>query len=71
MFDVLRSENISSDDYHVVLFLLSAYKDDLISIDLVNENHDLKERLIERLRNSNSELDNQYAPIFQGFKPSI
>lgn len=71
MFDILRSENISSDDYHVVLFLLSAYKDNLISIDLVNENHHLKERLIERLRSSNNELSNQYAPIFLSFEPSI
>lgn len=71
MFDILRSENISSDDYHVVLFLLSAYKDNLISIDLINENHHIKERLIERLRNSNNELSNQYAPIFHGFEPSI
>lgn len=71
MFDILRSENISSDDYHVVLFLLSAFKNDLISIDLVNENHHIKERLIERLRNSNHEYYEQYAPIIQSFEPSI
>lgn len=71
MFDILRSENISSNDYHVVLFLLSAYKDNLISIDLVNENQHLKERLIERLRNSNNELSNQYAPIIHSFEPSL
>ena len=71
MFDFLRSENISSDDYHVVLFLLSAYKDNLISIDLINENQHLKEKLIERLRNSNNEFYVQYAPILQSFEPSI
>lgn len=71
MFDILRSENISSDDYHVVLFLLSAYKDNLISIDLINENQHLKERLIERMRNSNNEFYEQYAPIIQSFEPSI
>jgi len=71
MFDILRSENISSDDYHVVLFLLSAYKDNLISIDLVNENQHLKEKLIEQLRNSNNEFYEQYAPILQSFEPSI
>jgi hypothetical protein len=51
IFNMLRSENISSDDCHVVLFLLSAYKDNLVSIDLINENQPLKERLIELLRN--------------------
>lgn len=71
MFDILRSENISSEDYHVVLFLLSAYKDNLLSTDLINENQHLKERLVERLRNPNSELYNQYAPIFNGFEPSL
>lgn len=71
IFDIVRSENISSEDYHVVLFLLSAYKDNLISIDLINENHQIKKRLLERLRNSNNELSNQYTPIFLCFEPSI
>jgi type I restriction enzyme M protein len=71
MFDILRSENIFSEDYLVVLFLLSAYKDNLISIELENENQHLKEKLIERLRNSNNEFYNQYAPIIQSFEPSI
>ncbi len=71
MFDILRSENISSDDYHVVLFLLSAYKDNLVTIDIVNDYHHLKERLNERLRNSNYEYYEQYAPIIQSFEPSI
>jgi len=71
MFDILRSENISSDDYHVVLFLLTAYKDNLVTIDIVNDNHHLKERLNERLRNSNYEYYEQYAPIIQSFEPSI
>ena len=71
MFDILRSENISSDDYHVVLFLLSAYKVNLVTIDIVNDNHHIKERLNERLRNSNYEYYEQYAPIIQSFEPSI
>jgi type I restriction enzyme M protein len=71
MFDILRSENISSDDYHLVLFLLSAYKDNLFSLDLVNENHQIKERLIERLRNPENELHRHYAPILESFEPSI
>lgn len=34
IFDILRSE---TDDYHVVLFLLSAYKDGIISEKLLKE----------------------------------
>ena len=73
MFDVLRLEqSVTSDfDYHVVLLLLSAYKDNLISIDLGNENQLLKEKLIEQLRNPNNEFYVQYAPVLQSFEPSI
>lgn len=71
MFDILRSENISSDDYHVVLFLLSAYKDNLVPIDIVSDNHHLKERLNEKLRNYNYEYYEQYTSIIQSFEPSI
>lgn len=71
MFDLLRSENISSDDYNVVLFLLSAYKDNIVSIDFVDENRSLKEKLIERLRISNNESSKQYSEIFNSFEPSI
>jgi type I restriction enzyme M protein len=75
MFDILRSENISSDDYHVVLFLLSTYKNGIISTDLIDSDKNLNKRLIERLigrlHNSNSALYNQYVPIIHSFEPSI
>ena len=71
MFGILRSEDISLSDYYVLLFLLSAYKDGLISHDLVDGNQHLKESLIERLHNSNNEASNQYAPIIHSFEPTI
>lgn len=71
MFDVLRSENISSDDYHVVLFILSAYKDNLISSRFVDENYHVKENLIEQLHNFSNELSNQYGSIISSFEPSL
>jgi type I restriction enzyme M protein len=70
-FDILRSENISSDDYHVVLFLLSAYKDGLISSDSVDGKKHLNEIFFELLRNTENKLYEQYAPIIQSFEPSI
>ncbi len=69
MFDILRSEKISSDEYSVILFLLSAYKDNVITVDLLNENHLLKQRLMERLRKL--EILDHYAPILDSFMPSL
>lgn len=73
MFDVLRTEqNVTSEfDYHLVLLLLSVYKDNLISIDIVNKNHPSKMRLIEQLRIADNELSNQYNPIIHNFEPSL
>ncbi len=71
IFDSFRNNNISSDDYHVLLYLISAYKDNLFSIELVNDNSQTKERLIEQLRNSNNDLKSQYNKIFQIFEPTI
>ncbi len=71
MFDILRSENIASEDYHVLLFLLSAYKDGLFNIEVLNESKNLNEKLIHKLQNSDSELVNQYSSILKSFEPII
>lgn len=71
MFDILRSERIASDDYQVLLFLLSAYKDGLFNIEVLNENKILNERLIHKLHNSDSQLANQYSSILKSFEPII
>ena len=73
MLDSLRTEPgiKSSDGYNVILFLLSAFKDGLISIDLLNENSYLKGRLIERLHNLSYELHKEYNPILYHFEPAI
>ncbi len=71
MFNILRNENISSDDYDVLLFLMSAFKDNVISIELGNANDILKENLIEQFSNSKNELSNKYASIFPYFELSF
>lgn len=71
ILDVLRSENISSNDYYVVLFLLSAFKDGLISGKISSEDQSLQKSLIEQLYSSNNVLFDQYAPIIECFEPSI
>jgi type I restriction enzyme M protein len=72
MFDILRTENISSDDYHVLLFLLSAYKDGIFSnIEIGKGESNLNERLIRDVRNSESDVKNQYLPILTSFEPIL
>ena len=71
ILDVLKRENISSDDYHVCLFFLSAYKDGILSADLIDGKHNLNLSLNERLDNSNTELSKQYRSIIHVFELSI
>jgi type I restriction enzyme M protein len=79
VFDTLKSEGISSEDYHVLLFLLSVYKDGLLSVDIVNpkshlqftDSNNLYKKLVTGLRNSDSELANQYVSILSSFEPII
>jgi len=71
MFDILRSERINSDDYHVLLFLLSAYKDGLFGSELFNERNNLNETLIRQLYSSDVELSNQYVAILPIFEPIV
>lgn len=71
MFEILRSENITSEDYHVLLFLLSTYKDGLFNIEVLNGNNNLNERLLRKLRSSESELVNQYSSILNSFEPIV
>jgi type I restriction enzyme M protein len=71
IFDILRSENITSENYHVVLFLLSAYKDGLISPDVLSENDNIKDRLFGYLHDTKNELANQYMPILRIFEPIV
>ena len=71
MFDILRSESISSEDYHVVLFFLSAYKDGLISTGVFSEEANLKERLIDNLHGTEHELANIYTSIVHAFESIV
>ncbi|HRH48243.1 MAG TPA: N-6 DNA methylase [Panacibacter sp.] len=71
MFDILRSERIASEDYHVLLFFLSAYKDGLFSTEILNESHNLNDRLIRKLHASDAELADQYIAILPSFEPIL
>ena len=71
IFDILRNESMSSSDFQVILFLLSAYKDGLISSDIYAESNNIKDRLSYDLHFSNRKLSEQYLSIFKVFEPKL
>lgn len=45
LFDVLKSESLTPEDYYVVLFLLSLYNDNLLSVELILDEASFVEKL--------------------------
>src|SRR5215831_1839857 len=79
IFNILRSYNISSDDYDVVLFLLSAYKDGLTLHDVVwgekgsiiPGSGSIKDRFFRNLYGDDKKLTNRHIAIFQAYGPIL
>jgi len=71
MFDILRSETIASDEYNVILFLLSLYKDGIISIDTLSNKFNVHEDLVEIIRDCNGKTTQQYLPIYHGLESTL
>ena len=70
-FDILRSENITSENYYVVLLLLSLYKDKILKADVEVENKYIKERIEAALHKSESDLEEGYRNIYKNFEPIL
>uniref|UniRef100_UPI0040484A43 N-6 DNA methylase n=1 Tax=Algoriphagus sp. TaxID=1872435 RepID=UPI0040484A43 len=71
IFDILRSESISSEEYHVVLFLLSLYKDGIISKDTFSNQGNFYEDLIRNIGDSIEKTNQKYFTIYQSFVPAL
>lgn len=71
VFDILRSENITSENYYVVLLLLSLYKDKILKADVEVENKYIKERIEAVLHKSESDLEEGYRNIYKNFEPIL
>ncbi|MGB4655355.1 MAG: N-6 DNA methylase [Bacteroidales bacterium] len=71
VFDIFRSENITSENYYVVLFLLSLYKDEILKSDFVVENKCIKEQIESALHKSESDLKSTYVNIYKSFEPIL
>ena len=72
MFDILRGNSISSNDYHIILLFLSLYKDDQISKEFL-----FKEGLknideVRVLSDKNSKKpEHDYSKIIESFNSSL
>ena len=71
IIDILRSEGISTEDYHVLLFLLSVYKDGLLNNEIIFDSTHLHERFIEKLHFHDSMQSKKYSSILNTFEPII
>lgn len=70
MFNVLRHD-ISGDEFYVLLLLISIYKDDQISNNIIDEYHELKDVLISKLSNCRYDSSNQYSPVVKCFENTV
>src|SRR6187402_2204867 len=71
IFDSLRNRDISSEDYYVVLFLLSIYKDGIITSDLISGDDSVKVSLIFKLNSRQDLLIVRYRPLLGSFDQII
>lgn len=71
MFDILRKNKISSEDYHVVLFLLSIYKDGIKLVHPVKTNLESGKWSISENQKSNDEKFNFYSNILESYEPIL
>ncbi len=72
IFNVLRSESLSSEDYHVVLFLLSAYNDGIVSEEVLTNHHHQKALFqLEYFLSDLNILDEQLGALYKFFEPAI
>ncbi len=71
VFDILRGENITSENYYVVLFILSLYKDKILKGDVLVENNPIKDQIENALHKSESDLEIGYRNIYPSFEPIL
>lgn len=71
LFNILRSEHVSSDDYYFVLFLISIYKDGYFEDILSTAPDEVKYLIERRLYNSNGIHRELYSEIYKAFDHSL
>jgi type I restriction enzyme M protein len=67
VFEILRSENVTTEDYYVVLFLLSLYKDNILKSDFDHETVDFNHYIKSSLKSKEINYDD----IYVNFEPIL
>lgn len=70
-FDILRSEPLSSEDYHIVLFLLSLYRDGFLIEILSNDREQMRQSLEIAMRYAEERHDFPYREVYRTFENSF
>lgn len=65
--DILRNEPIDSEEYHLILFLLSLYKDGTNLTKLFSDKANLRKKFAVL----NNPILQRHLPVFESFEPSI
>lgn len=71
IFDILRGQNINTEDYYVVLFLLSLHKDKILKADTLLEGDLIIDQIEFALHRSEGDLKEEYRNIYPNFKPVL
>jgi type I restriction enzyme M protein len=71
VFDILRGENIASEDYYAVLFLLTLFKERILNDYVLVENNTIifHKKLI--LNKNESDLEKEYKKLYPRFEPIL
>lgn len=68
IINLLRNENIFSEDYHIVLFLLSLYKDNLLPNGNIVDHKDLRFQIKEKIMRAEITVAEPYLELFPVFE---
>ncbi len=71
VFDILRGTKILPRDYYVILFLLSLFKEKMITPENITDTSDIKIQIEEASKTSKSEKAGQYLKIYRSYEPII
>ena len=71
IFDILRSEPVSSSDYQLILFLLSLYNEGYLTEELLQQSDEVKYSIEKSIRSATSGNSQQYLEIYRAFEPTF
>lgn len=67
-FDLLRSVRIAPENYHVILFLTSLYRDNIFDEELIDSQENILSGIENRIYNGNFSCNDVYREIFPLYK---